>query len=118
MTDSKETASIKRRLKTLEDCDSKLSAIQKKQEEYKKLMQKLAREKQAIEVQQNKESLMYLGESIQATGFPMDKKSLLIGMALKLQDLMKHPEDGHAQNLLSELQTRYEEFAASKNFAP
>lgn len=96
---------------------TKLQDMQKilhqKMEAAKRAQRNLNREQRTLKKQLMQETLMDLATMIQKTGYPIEKQALIVGMALRANELLKKankPEYPEAKNEVIGYMKKYDEF--------
>lgn len=96
---------------------TKLQDMQKilhqKMEAAKRAQRNLNREQRTLKKQLMQETLMDLATMIQKTGYPIENQALIVGMALRANELLKkanQPEYPEAKNEVIGYMKKYDEF--------
>lgn len=85
--------------------------LKKKAKDAKEAQRKLDKEKRNLAKEINKETLMFMAQTIEETGFPIENISLITGLALYGKELLEKQDDPAVKEEIISYMKRYDQFA-------
>lgn len=84
--------------------------LAKKIDEARKAQQDFLKEQRTLVKEINQEKLLNIGTEIQRVGFPIDKLSLILGLALYGKELLDNDSNEEAKKTILSLMERYQKY--------
>ena len=84
--------------------------LAKKIDEARKAQQDFLKEQRSLVKEINQEKLLNIGTEIQRVGFPIDKLSLILGLALYGKELLDNDSNEESKKTILSLMERYQKY--------
>lgn len=84
--------------------------LSKKIDQARKSQQDYLKEQRELQRQITQEKLLFVGSEIQRVGYPLDKTSLLLGLALYGKELLENDSNADSKAMMLSLMERYQKF--------
>ena len=84
--------------------------LSKKIDQARKSQQDYLKEQRELQRQITQEKLLFVGSEIQRVGYPLDKTSLLLGLALYGKELLENDSNADSKAKMLSLMERYQKF--------
>ena len=84
--------------------------LSKKIDQARKSQQDYLKEQRELQRQITQEKLLFVGSEIQRVGYPLDKTSLLLGLALYGKELLENDSNADSKATMLSLMERYQKF--------
>lgn len=107
---AKAASSISKRIKCMNELSKQQASLIKESEALTQRKKEIQKETATISSQFITEQYMFIGEMLQEAGFPLNKKDLLIGMALELTDMFKDRPSEEYNLILDRYSKRFQSF--------